>query len=101
MEIEAHQFVGRWHASHGALSCDWTLRTDRTFIAELSRGKRVFSRPTGRWRVQEEYLVSDYLDDEFGEIGSSFPDCDKITEVAADYFILLTSTGLRKYQRIS
>ena len=99
-QIDSGRFVGRWRAHHGNFRCDWVLRIDGTCTTEIFQGKRLVSRPTGKWKIERGHLVSWCLDDDRGDTVSRFPDADRVLELADDYFVLSTSTGVRRYELV-
>ena len=97
----AEQLIGRWRTRQAAYSCDWLLRADGTFTADISEHGATISRPIGTWRIESDTLVSVYGGDEFDLIGRGQKDRDRLLEVADGYFILATKQGIRRrYERV-
>lgn len=94
------QLVGRWHCKAGRYRCDWFLRSDGSFSADVTERGITVSRQTGRWKIEDGELVTFSITDDFDMIGSS-QDSDTLSEVTEDFFILKTRQSTRRrYERV-
>jgi hypothetical protein len=99
-DISTTQLVGRWHCKAGRYMCDWSLRGDGSFSADVTERGITVSHQTGRWKIEGGELVTFSITDEFDMIGSS-QDSDTLLEVAEEFFILKTRQGIRRrYERV-
>lgn len=95
-----NELVGHWRCKAGRYLCDWSLRGDGSFLADITERGATVSRQTGRWKIEDDQLVTFSIVDEFDMIASS-EDADTLMEVARDCFILRTRQGVRrKYERV-
>ncbi len=98
--ITAGQLVGRWACKAGRYTCDWLLREDGSFLANVTEKGATVSRQSGRWRVEDGQLVTFDIFDEFDMIGSP-EDSDTLLEVQGQFFVLRTRQGTRRrYERV-
>jgi hypothetical protein len=95
------QLVGRWRARQGAYVCEWVLKDDGTFVADVAERGITISHVIGAWGIESTELVSTCNEDEFDLVGPGHQERDVLLEVATDHFILRTRQGIRrKYERV-
>ena len=95
------RLIGRWRARQGHYTCDWLLRPDGSFSAEVTERGVAISHQIGTWAVEAMELVSVCSDDEFDLVGPGHEERDSLLEIAEHYFILRTKQGTRrKYERV-
>ena len=95
------RLVGLWRGRQGQYTCDWLLRGDGSFSAEVAEHGVVISHQIGTWGVEGTELVSVCTDDEFDLVGPGHEEHDALLNIAEDHFILRTKQGVRrKYERV-
>ncbi len=98
--ITAGQLVGHWACKAGRYACDWLLREDGSFMANVTEKGVTVSRQSGRWRIEDGQLVTFDIFDEFDMIASP-EDSDTLLEVREQFFVLRTRQGTsRRYKRV-
>jgi hypothetical protein len=100
LEIPPELLVGRWRATHGALTADWTFHANGTFSATVTRQAEVISDSTGTWVLEGTWLHSEYTSDTCGAIDVGYQDRDIFLEFTYNHFVLQTRTGKRRYERV-
>ena len=93
--------VGDWRYSDETQSCHYSFKPDGSFSGEVSRGKKLVLKFTGRWNVDGSALHYVYLTEAFGRIPRGTTDRDQLLEVKKDSFLIQAANGdRRRYVRV-
>jgi hypothetical protein len=100
-DFTSGQLVGSWRVRQGAYVCDWVLKSDGTFVADVAEHGITISHVIGGWVIEGTELVSTSTKDEFDLVRPGHQERDVLLVISADYFVLRTRQGIRrKYERI-
>jgi hypothetical protein len=100
LEIPPDLLVGHWRAVQGPLIIDWRFQGDGTFSGKIARRKEVISDFTGNWVLNGTWLYSEYTGDTLGMIVAGSNDRDIFLEFDYNHFVVQTSRGKRRYERV-
>jgi hypothetical protein len=100
LEIPPDLLVGPSRAVQGPLTIDWRFHSDRTFSGKIARSGEVISDFTGNWKLEGTSLYSEYTGDRLGVIEAGSNDRDIFLEFDCNHFVVQTSRGKRRYERV-
>jgi hypothetical protein len=100
LEVPPDLLAGHWRAVQGPLTIDWRFQGDRTFSGKIARRGEVISDFTGNWMLEETWLYSEYTGDSLGMIDAGSNDRDIFLEFDYNHFVIQTSSGKRRYDRV-
>ncbi|HYG33612.1 MAG TPA: hypothetical protein VEC99_02430 [Clostridia bacterium] len=100
LEIPPDLLVGHWRAVQGPLTIDWRFQGNGTFSGKIARRGKVISDFTGNWMVDGTWLYSEYTGDSLGTIETGSTDRDIFLEFDYNHFLVKTTRGERRYNRV-
>ena len=93
--------VGEWRYADNLQSCQYHFKKGGRFTGEVRLRKKLVSKFTGTWTVQDDRLLYTYTGDELGRIPAGATDRDKLLSVEKDSFLIEAADGSwRRYMRI-
>jgi hypothetical protein len=93
--------VGEWRYADTIQSCHYVFKNDGTFSGEVVYQGAKVSQFKGKWSVQGDQLLYDYVSDAMGNIPPGSKDSDKLVTVAGNYFVIeARDRSKRRYHRI-
>lgn len=92
--------VGQWRYADATQSCSYLFSSDGNFRAEVAIRGETVARFTGRWSVDGDALLYEYLTDQRGEVAPGTRDRDKLLRVGKNSFVIRAADGSeRRYER--
>ena len=98
---KGNSLVGEWRYADNIQSCRYAFESNGTFTGDVSYRARLVSKFSGRWAVEGDLLLYNYLSDTLGRIPAGATDRDKLLNVRKDSFLIEAADGSRRrYLRI-
>jgi hypothetical protein len=95
------QLEGEWRYADKIQTCHYVFKRDGSFHGEVTYHRKLISKFTGRWSVQQNTLVYKYISDALDRIPIGAIDRDKLLLVQKDSFTIEAADGSRRrYDRI-
>ncbi len=93
--------AGNWKYADEIQICQYSFRTNGSFVGEVRYRSKLVSKFTGRWALKGDALLYAYTGDAFGRIPAGTTDRDRLVEVKNDSFLIQALNGdRRRYFRI-
>ena len=95
------ELAGEWRYTDKIQTCHYVFKRDGSFHGEVTYHRKLISKFTGRWSVQDDTLVYNYISDALDRIPAGANDRDKLLLVQKDSFTIEAADGSkRRYVRI-
>jgi hypothetical protein len=101
LRINSRNLIGSWRSKRGAHSKVLSLAEGGTMTASVVKGKTLVEDAAGKWSVDRDLLVLDYVCNLYGgETGALYKSHSVIMKLAANHFVIATSETMRdRYSR--
>lgn len=98
--IAESTLVGEWRYTDKIQTCHYVFKRDGSFHGEVTYHRKLISKFTGRWSVQNDSLLYNYISDTLDRIPAGAIDRDKLLMVQKDSFTIEAADGSkRRYTR--
>jgi hypothetical protein len=93
--------VGEWRYADEIKACHYVFKKNGTFAGDVVYDGKTISKFTGRWSVEGDTLLYNYIGDALDKIPPGATDRDKLLDVHPEFFVIQAADGSkRKYRRV-
>ena len=99
--IAPSSLVGEWRYADKVQSCHYLFEKNGTFRGDVTQRSQVISKFTGRWLIESDALLYQYVSDVLGKIPAGATDRDKLLSLNRESFVIEAADGSRRqYLRV-